>query len=321
MGLVKTKTYVVNTRDRMLSQHLYMSMNTRHSDRNNNVLVIGGSGAGKTFRFVKPQIMQMVGSYVVTDPKGEILRDTAGFFKQNGYEVKVINLLDTDGMRKSSRYNPFCYMQTDTDVLKLVTTFMENTKKKDASSGDQFWDDMAGLRLQAFFYYTRDIGVDVDGDGILQKNMKAVMSLVNRDRVEVNPNTGLRKESEVDLIFKELERKDETHPAVVAYNKSNVGAADTVRSIISTVNSRTACLNTPEILELLSEDEIDIPSIGTKKTVVYCVIPDNDTTYNFLIGMLYSQMFQQLYYKADFECNGALPVHVTFLLDEFAVRS
>ena len=310
--------YMVNTRNRILSQNLRMSMDTRHTDRNNNILVVGGSGAGKTFRFVKPQLLQLNGSYICTDPKGELLRDTAGFFAANGWDVKVLNLLNTYGMIKSTHYNPFRYMQTDTDVLKLVTTFMENTKKKEAMAGEQFWEDMAALRIQAFFYYVRDIGIDVASDGNYQHNMKAFMWLVNKDKVEEDPRTGARLESEIDRIFKALEDQDSNHPAVLAYNKSNVGAVDTVRSVISTVNSRTTCLNTPEILELLSDDEIDIQTFGTKKTILYCVIPDNDKTYNFLIGMLYSQMFQQLYYCADFLHGGQLPVSVTFMLDEFA---
>jgi len=315
--LPKRKKCIVNTKNRLISENIQMSLNTRETDRNNNILVIGGSGAGKTFRFVKPQLLQLSTSYVCTDPKGELMRDTNVFMQKNGYEVKCLNLLNAEGMRKSTHYNPFNYIKDDSDVLKLVTTFMENTKEKDAQAGDQFWTDMAGLRLQAFFMYVRDFGIDIDNSGIKQKNMKAVMYLVNKDNVEESRSG--RKLSEVDKIFKEIEENvSPNHSCVVAYNKSNRGAADTVRSIISIVSSRCARLNVPELLDLLSDDEIDIQSIGEKKTCLYCVIPDNDSTYNFLIGILYCQMFQQLYYSADFIHGGKLPIHVSFLLDEFA---
>lgn len=319
MLIPKYKKYVVNTTNRIISDGLQMSLNTRETDRNNNILVIGGSGAGKTFRFVKPQLLQLSTSFVCTDPKGELMRDTNAFMEKNGYNVKCLNLLNSDGMKKSTHYNPFNYIKTDTDVIKLVTTFMDNTIDKDASLGDPFWTDMAGLRLQAFMFYVRDFGVVIPGEEEKgpQKNFKAVMNLVNRDGVETNQRTGARVNSELDDFFEEVEREHPDHPSVIAYNNSNEGAADTVRSIISTLRSRTTRLNTPEILELLSDDEIDIKSFGEKKTVLYCVIPDNDRTYNFLIGILYVQMFQQLYYSADFIHGGRLPIHVSFLLDEF----
>jgi len=293
-----------------------MSLDTRYTDLNNNWLVIGGSGAGKTFRLVGPNIMQMSSSFIVTDPKGEICRKYSKFLENHGYEIKVVNLLNARGMIKSTRYNPFRYIMTDTDIVKLVTNFFENTKKKGAQSGDQFWDDMAGLLLQAFLFYTRDVGVEVDG--VIHRDFKGVMKLVNMAKVEENPSSGARIPSELDMMFKTLEYENPDSPAVIAYNKATVGAADTVRSIISSLNSRTTALQTNEILDLLSDDEIDIASIGTKKTALFCIIPDVDKTYNFLIGMLYTQIFQELYYQADFVYKGALPVHVTFMLDEFA---
>ena len=307
---------IVNTRNRMLSQNLRMTLNTRHTDLNNNIIVIGGPGSGKTFRLVQPNLMQMFGSYVITDPKGEIQRDSAGFLKSFGYQVKVLNLLNAAEMKKSTRYNPFRYIMSDMDIVKMVTIFMSATKKKDAQSGDQFWDDMAGLLLQALFYYVYYEGVEVEGR--IHHDFKGVMKLINLLRVEEDARTGARKKTELDILFEALEKKNPNHQAVLAYNKAMRGAADTVRSIIATVNSRTTCLQTKEILDLLSDDEIDIKSIGVRKTVVYCIIPDNDKTYSFLVSMLYQQMFQQMYYQADFVYGGRLPVHVTFLLDEFA---
>ena len=311
---INEKEYL-NMKNRQITQHIHMSLNTKFTDRNNNILVIGGSGAGKTFRFVGPNLMTMSSSFICTDPKGEICRIYAPFLKKHGYKIKMINLLNADEMKKSTHYNPFKYIRSDTDIVKLVTNFFENTKKKDAQSGDQFWDDMAGLLLQAFFYYVRDIGVEMDG--VLRHDFKAVMKLVNMAKIE-DDGRGGRKKTELDYLFGELEMEHPEHLAVISYNKAMVGAADTVRSIISTLNSRTTALQTDEILELLSDDEIDIPSIGTEKTALFCVIPDVDKTYNFMIGMLYSQIFQELYYQADFIYGGSLPVHVTFMLDEFA---
>lgn len=306
---------VVNTRNRMLSENLKMTLDTRHTDLNNNIFMIGGPGSGKTYRFVKPNLMQMFGSYVITDPKGEIMRGSAGFLKHFGYQVRVLNLLNATGMKKSTRYNPFRYIMNDTDIVKLVTTFMSATKKKESQGGDQFWEDMAGLALQAIFYYVYYVGVETEGK--LHHDFKGVMHLVNMLRVEEDPRTGARKDTELDRLFKKLEKKEPNHQAVLAYNKAMSGAADTVRSVIATVNSRTACLQTKEILDLLSDDEIDIKSIGVRKTAVYCIIPDNDKTYNFLVSMLYQQMIQQMYYQADFIYGGSLPIHVTFMLDEY----
>lgn len=143
--------YVVNTRNRILSQHIRMSMNTRHTDLNNNILVIGGSGSGKTFRFVKPQLMQMFGSYIITDPKGELYRDTSAFLKQNGYEIKVLNLLDEEQMVKSSHFNPFSYVRSEVDILKLITNLIKNTTPEGATSNDPFWERAEGMGLQALF--------------------------------------------------------------------------------------------------------------------------------------------------------------------------
>lgn len=309
-------TVVVNTRNRMLSQNLYMSLNTRHTDLNNNILLIGGSGAGKTFRFVLPALMQMNGSYVITDPKGEIMRKSAGFLKHFGYQVKAINLLNENGIKKSTRYNPLRYVRNDTDIEKLVTTFMTATEKKNAQGGEQFWDNMASILLQAFMYYAYYEGVEVDGQ--LHHDFKGIMKLVNMCYVKENDKTGAREHTTLDMMFKNLERKNPHHPAVINYNKVMVGAAETVRSVISVLNSRTACLQTPAILNLLSDDEMDLQSIGVKKTVVYCMISDLDQTYNFLVSMLYRQMYQVMYEQADFVYDGELPIHVTFLLDEFA---
>ena len=332
-------TCIVNTRNRILSQNIQMSLNTRHTDLNNNVLVIGGSGAGKTYRFVKPQLMQMNGSYIITDPKGELYRDTSNFLRQNGYEVKVINLLSEEQMKKSSHFNPFLYIKNEVDILKLITNLIKNTTPEGSSTNDPFWEKAEGMGLQALFYYVWLEGVpeniweyklpsgEDDRKRILDAihnpdvpkvhNVRAVMELLKFAEFKEDPKTGAKQDSTLDIIMRELEYENPNHKAVLNYNKVMRGAADTVRSIIISMNARLAPVESEAILSILDEDEIDIELIGTRRTAIYCVIPDNDTTYNFLIGILYNMMFQRLYYEADFVHGGALPVSVTFLLDEF----
>lgn len=337
-SLLAPKIQIVNTRNRMLSQHIQMTLDTRHTDLNNNVLVIGGSGSGKTYRFAKPQIMQMSSSFIITDPKGELYRDTSNFLKQNGYSVKVLNLLNEDEMLKSSHFNPFRYILSEVDVLKLITNLIANTTPKEARTNDPFWEKAEAMLLQALFYYVWLEGVpenlyeckkangEDDIQGIIANihnpnikkvhNVRAVMELLKYADFKEDRN-GNKMDSVLDKIMGDLEKRSPNHKAVLNYNKVMRGAADTVRSIIISANARLAPVQSEAILSILDDDEIDIPLLGTRKTAIYCVIPDNDTTYNFLIGILYNMMFQQLYYEADFVHGGPLPVHVTFLLDEF----
>lgn len=339
MNLAAQKVQVVNTRNRMLSQHIQMTLDTRHTDLNNNILVIGGSGSGKTYRFVKPQLMQMSSSFIITDPKGELYRDTSGFLKKNGYDVKILNLLNEEEMIKSSHFNPFRYIQSEVDVLKLITNLIANTTPKGSTTNDPFWEKAEGMLLQALFYYVWLEGVpeniwecktpsgEDDRREILSRihdpdekkvhNVRAVMELLKFAEFKEDPRTGAKMDSTLDIMMKDLERRQPNHKAVLNYNKVMRGAADTVRSIIISANARLAPVQSEAILSILDDDEMDIPSVGTGKTAIYCVIPDNDTTYNFLVGILYNMMFQRLYYEADFIHGGALPVHVTFMLDEF----
>jgi type IV secretory pathway TraG/TraD family ATPase VirD4 len=310
---MSAKPQIVNTRNRMLSQNIYMTLDTKKTDRNNNILIAGGSGCGKSFKFAKPNILQMFGSYIITDPKGELCRDTAGFLHENGYNVKVLNLIE---FKKSSHYNPFNYIRSDTDVIKLIGQLISNTTPKGASAGDPFWEKAEGLFLQSLFQYVWREGVE-DDNGVIQHNIGAVLQLLQEAEFKEDAR-GQKLDSKLDKRMSALEHENKNHPAVIQYNKVMRGAADTVRSIIISANSRLAPIQSPEIIELLSEDEFDIPTIGTQKTVIYCIIPDSDKTYNFLVGLFYSQTFNQLYYTADFVYDGPLPVHVTFLLDEFA---
>ena len=303
-------------KNRILSQNVRMSLDTRKTKLNNNVLIIGGSGAGKTFYEVKPNLMQMPDkcSFIVTDPKGEILRSTGEMLKNNGYNVKVINLID---MEQSDCYNPFSYIREETDVIKLITNLIANTTPKGTSSADPFWEKAEGMFLQALFYY---VWLEVPKN---ERNFETVLKLMGKAEVKEQG-----KPSQLDAIMSVLEETSPlgvNHPAVKQYKKCMRGAGDTVRSIIISANSRLAFLENRKILRILSKDEMNLADIGIgvngdceTKTALFCVIPDSDKSYNFIIGMLYTQIFQELYYQADFNFGGRLPIHVTFMLDEFA---
>ena len=302
--------------NRILSQNVRMSLDFRRLKLNGNILICGGSGAGKTFYEVKPNLMQMPHncSFISTDPKGEILRSTGEMLKNNGYNVKVINLLEMD---KSDCYNPFSYIREETDVVKLITNLISNTTPKGATPSDPFWEKAEGLFLQAIFYY---VWLEVKP---AKRNFETVLKLLGEAEV-----TEQGKPSKLDVRMKFLEENNPlgaAHPAVKQYNKCMRGAGDTVRSIIISANSRLAFLENKQVLRLLSKDELNLADIGIgvngdgeTKTALFCVIPDSDKSYNFIIGMLYTQIFQELYYQADFNCGGRLPIHVTFMLDEFA---
>lgn len=303
-------------KNRILSQNVRMSLDTRKTKLNNNVLIIGGSGAGKTFYEVKPNLMQMPDkcSFIVTDPKGEILRSTGEMLKNNGYNVKVINLID---MEQSDCYNPFSYIREETDVIKLITNLIANTTPKGTTSADPFWEKAEGMFLQALFYY---VWLEVPKN---ERNFETVLKLMGKAEVKEQG-----KPSQLDAIMSVLEETSPlgaNHPAVKQYKKCMRGAGDTVRSIIISANSRLAFLENRKILRILSKDEMNLADIGIgvngdceTKTALFCVIPDSDKSYNFIIGMLYTQIFQELYYQADFNFGGRLPIHVTFMLDEFA---
>ena len=300
------------SRNRILSQNLRMSMDTRKTRLNLNYLVIGGSGAGKTLFMVKPNLMQLTSSFIITDPKGEIARCCSGFLISHGYRVRILNLVE---MEHSNGYNPFRYIRSETDIVKLITNLIANTTPKNASSNDPFWEKAESLYLQAIFLY---VWMECSPE---ERNFRTVLKLLNEAEVHADGSP-----SDLDRRFRRLERKKGgSHPALIQYNKVVRGAGDTVRSIIISANARLGILENPQILRILDSDEMDIPEIGTgidgdknKKTALFCVIPDSDKSYNFLVGMLYSQIFQELYYQADFHYNGRLPIHVTFMLDEFS---
>ena len=302
--------------NRILSQNVKMSLDFRRLKLNGNILICGGSGAGKTFYEVKPNLMQMPRncSFICTDPKGEILRSCGQMLKDNGYNVKVINLLE---MEKSDCYNPFSYLREETDIVKLITNLISNTTPKGATPSDPFWEKAEGLFLQAIFYY---VWLE---EPPARRNFETVLKLLGEAEV-----TEQNKPSKLDIRMKFLEETSplgSAHPAVKQYNKCMRGAGDTVRSIIISANSRLAFLENKQVLRMLSKDDLNLAELGIgvngdgeTKTALFCVIPDSDKSYNFIIGMLYTQIFQELYYQADFNCGGRLPIHVTFMLDEFA---
>ncbi len=302
--------------NRILSKNVKMSMDFRRLKLNGNILICGGSGAGKTFYEVKPNLMQMPqkASFVITDPKGEILRSCGQMLRENGYRVKVLNLVEMD---KSDGYNPFNYIREETDVVKLITNLISNTTPKGSNPSDPFWERAEGLLLQALFYY---VWLEVKP---ARRNFEMVLKLLGEAEVKEQG-----KPSKLDIRMKYLEETNplgSAHPAVKQYNKCMRGAGDTVRSIIISANSRLAFLENKQVLKLLARDEINLAELGIgangdgkTKTALFCVIPDTDKSYNFIVGMLYTQIFQELYYQADFNCGGRLPIHVTFMMDEFA---
>ena len=304
------------SKNRILSNNVRMSTDTSVTGLNNNMLVIGGSGAGKTFFIVKPNIMQMMlnNSFIATDPKGEIARATANMLKKNGYNVKVLNLID---MAKSDGYNPFRYIREENDVVKLVTNIISNTTPKETAPSDPFWEKSESMFLQALFYY---VWLEMPPN---RKNFQSVLDLLSEAEVDVKGN-----DSKLTKKMKQLAKTSklkQNHPAYKQYMKVIRGAGDTVRSIIISANSRLALLENPQILRILSKDDLHLEELGIgvngdkhTRTALFCIIPDSDKSYNFIVGMLYTQLFQELYFQADFRNGGKLPIQVTLMMDEFS---
>ena len=304
------------SKNRILSNNVRMSTDTSVTGLNNNMLVIGGSGAGKTFFIVKPNIMQMMlnNSFIATDPKGEIARATANMLKKNGYNVKVLNLID---MAKSDGYNPSRYIREENDVVKLVTNIISNTTPKETAPSDPFWEKSESMFLQALFYY---VWLEMPPN---RKNFQSVLELLSEAEVDAKGN-----DSKLTKKMKQLAKTSklkQNHPAYKQYMKVIRGAGDTVRSIIISANSRLALLENPQILRILSKDDLHLEELGIgvngdkhTRTALFCIIPDSDKSYNFIVGMLYTQLFQELYFQADFKNDGKLPIQVTLMMDEFA---
>ena len=274
--------------------------------RNKNIVVVGGSGSGKTRFFVKPSLMQMHSSYVVTDPKGTLIVECGKMLSDNGYNIKVLNTIN---FKKSFRYNPFSYIRSEKDILKLVNTIIVNTKGEGEKSGEDFW--VKAERL----YYTALIGYiwyELEED---DKNFTTLLTLIDFSQVESEdediPNV-------VDLIFEELEEKDPEHFALRQYHKYKLAAGKTAKSILISCGARLAPFDIKEVREMLEVDEMELDTLGDKKTALFVIISDTDDTFNFIVSMMYTQLFNLLCDKADDVYNGRLPIHVRCLLDEFA---
>ena len=292
--------------NKVLTQNVSIGYNAKLHRRNFNTLVVGGSGAGKTRFYAKPNIMQANTSFVVLDPKGEILRDTGGLLKEKGYEVRVLDLIN---MERSDRYNPFKYIESDNDVQRLVTNLFKSTTPKGSQSNDPFWDTAASMLLLSLIFYLKYEAPPEE------QNFPMVMELLRAGDIdEENEAAG----SALDDLFAILEAENPAHIALKYYKAYRSGSAKTLKSIQITLAARLEKFNLESLATLTSTDELDLQSLGEKKVALFAIIPDNDTSFNFLVSILYTQLFQQLFFVADHKYGGALPVHVHFLMDEFA---
>lgn len=297
-----------NNYNKILTKNVSLGLNGRKHRRNVNVLVIGGSGAGKTFSYCKPNVMQCNTSYVVLDPKGEIVKDTGYLLEKNGYDVKVLDLIN---MEKSHCYNPFTYLRNDNDVQKLVTNLFKATTPKGSTSNDPFWDTAASMLLLALIFYLKYEAPEEE------QNFVMVMELLRAGDVKEDDDDYV---SPLDMLFNRLETTNPEHIALKYYRNYRSGSAKTLKSIQVTLAARLEKFNLESVAQLTQTDELDLPSLGEKKVALFAIIPDNDTSFNFLVSILYTQLFQQLFYLADYKYNGSLPIHVHFVMDEFAVR-
>ena len=293
----------------ILTQTERLTMNSRPKDpktaRNKNVLVIGGSGSGKTRYFVKPQIMQMHSSYCITDPKGSLICETGKLLERNGYRIKVLNTIN---FKKSMKYNPFSYIHSEKDILKLVTCLMQNTRG-DGKGGDPFWEKAEQLLYTALIGY---IWLEAPEE---ERNFNTLIEMINSMEVREDDENF---ENSVDLIFKDLRAKNPNHFAVRQYAKFKLSAGKTAKSILVSCGARLAVFDIPELREVTAYDELELDTLGDKKTALFLIMSDTDDSFNFLISMCYTQLFNLLCEKADDVYGGRLPVHVRCLIDECA---
>lgn len=294
----------------LLTQTERLTMNSRPSNpkyaRNKNVLVIGGSGSGKTRFFVKPNLMQMHSSYCVTDPKGTIVLECGKMLEDNGYEIKILNTIN---FKKSMKYNPFAYIRSEKDILKLVQTIIANTKGEGEKAGEDFWVKAEKL------YYTALIGYIFYEAPREEKNFATLLDMIDASEVREDDETYMNP---IDRLFEALEKKEPTHFAVKQYKKYKLAAGKTAKSILISCGARLAPFDIQELRDLMQEDELELDTLGDRKTALFVIISDTDDTFNFVVSIMYSQLFNLLCDKADDVYGGRLPVHVRCLLDEFA---
>jgi len=294
----------------LLTQTERLTMNGRPENpkyaRNKNVLVIGGSGSGKTRFYVKPNLMQMHSSYCVTDPKGTIVIECGKMLEDNGYEIKILNTIN---FKKSMKYNPFAYLRSEKDILKLVQTIIANTKGEGEKAGEDFWVKAEKL------YYTALIGYIFYEAPREEKNFATLLDMIDASEVREDDETYMNP---IDRLFEALEKKEPTHFAVKQYKKYKLAAGKTAKSILISCGARLAPFDIRELRDLMSEDELELDTLGDRKTALFVIISDTDDTFNFVVSIMYSQLFNLLCDKADDKYGGRLPVHVRCLLDEFA---
>ena len=289
----------------LLTQNFRISLDTHKHHRCLNILVVGGSGAGKSRGFALPNIMQCCCSMVITDPKAELLRKTGGLLEKKGYEVRVFDLINPD---TSFCYNPFEYVHDDKDVLRLISNLIQNTTPKGSQSSDPFWEKSETALLQALMLYLLHEAPPEE------QNFAMIMEMLGSAQVKEEDED---YESPLDILFDRLEMRDPDSIAVKQYHIYKQAAGKTAKSILISVGVRLAAFNLPQIAKLTNTDELDLSSMGERKVALFCCIPDADTSLNYLVGMIYSQLFQTLYYMADRVHGGALPVPVNCIMDEF----
>ena len=289
----------------LLTQNFRISLDTHKHRRCLNILVVGGSGAGKSRGFALPNIMQCCCSMVITDPKAELLRKTGGLLEKKGYEVRVFDLINPD---TSFCYNPFEYVHDDKDVLRLISNLIQNTTPKGSQSSDPFWEKSETALLQALMLYLLHEAPPEE------QNFAMIMEMLGSAQVKEEDED---YESPLDILFDRLEMRNPDSIAVKQYHIYKQAAGKTAKSILISVGVRLAAFNLPQIAKLTNTDELDLSSMGERKVALFCCIPDADTSLNYLVGMIYSQLFQTLYYMADRVHGGALPVPVNCIMDEF----
>lgn len=294
------------TQNKLLTQNVAIGLDGRKHRRNLNILTCGGSGSGKTRFFAKPNIMNANTSFVCLDPKGELLRDTGNLLKAKGYDIRVVDLIN---MSKSHCYNPFVYLRDDNDIQRLVTNLFKNTTPKGSQSQDPFWDQAATMLLLALVFY---LHYEAPPE---EQNFPMVMEMIRAGEVKED-NENYR--STLDILFERLESRNPEHIALKYYRSYHSGSGKTLKSIQITLISRLEKFNLESLASITQTDELELSQLGERKMAIFAVIPDNDSSFNFIVGMLYTQMFQQLYYQADIVHDGRLPVHVHFVMDEFA---
>ena len=302
------KKYIQSPKEdnKLLTQNVCLGLDGKKHRRNLNTLIIGGSGAGKTRFYAKPNIMQCNTSFVVLDPKGEIVKALGFLMEKKGYKVKVLDLIN---MEKSHCYNPFVYIQSDNDVQRLVTNLFKATTPKGSQSQDPFWDTAASMLLLALIFYLKYEAPEEE------QNFPMVMEMIRAGDIREDDEM---YESPLDILFSKLERRNPEHIAVKYYRNYRSGSAKTLKSIQITLVSRLEKFNLESLSSLVQTDELELQNLAEEKTILFALIPDNDTSFNFLVSILYTQLFQQLFYVADHKYGGSLKIPVHFVMDEFA---